>query len=217
MDLPGHGRWAGETDPRRFTLGAALDAIATAQGAEPGPVAGYSMGGRLALAYAIERPGRVTRLVLESASPGLGTDEERWTRREADGELAAALEREGIEPFVRRWEAIPLFESQRSLPPEVRAAQRARRLANDPASLAAALRGLGTGALPGYWGALPEVRVPVLLLAGALDHKFVVVARAMADRLPSAELVVVPRAGHAVHLERPDAWLESVTAFLAHG
>ncbi len=215
MDLPGHGRWAGDVSGAHFTLAAALDAITDAQGSDPGPVVGYSMGGRLALAYAMARPERVTRLVLESASPGLATEEERRARRDADEVLARRLEEEGIEPFVRRWEALPLFESQRALPAEVCAAQRSRRLANDPWSLAAALRGLGTGALPSYWDALGELRIPTLLLVGALDTKFVGIARAMADALPDADLVVVPRAGHAVHLERPDAWLSAVLGFLA--
>jgi len=214
LDLPGHGRWTGDTAAGPFTLQAALGAIDAAQGRDPGPLIGYSMGGRLALAYASAHPERVTHLVLESASPGLATDEERVARRAADEALARSLEEEGIEPFVRRWEALPLFESQGTLPSEVRAAQRSRRLANDPRSLAAALRGLGTGALPSYWESLGEIRIPTLLLVGALDTKFVDIARAMAEALTDAELVVVPRTGHAVHLERPGAWLSAVLGFL---
>lgn len=215
MDLPGHGRWAGDVSPAHFTLAAALDAIARAQGRDPGPVVGYSMGGRLALAYAVARPERVTRLVLESASPGLATEEERGARRAADEALARSLEEEGIDAFARRWEALPLFETQGALPAEVRGAQRSRRLANDPRSLAAALRGLGTGALPSYWDALRDVRIPTLLLVGGLDAKFARIGRAMAEALPDAHLVAVPGAGHAVHLERPDAWLSAVLDFVA--
>jgi 2-succinyl-6-hydroxy-2,4-cyclohexadiene-1-carboxylate synthase len=213
-DLPGHGRWAGEIDPGRFTLAAALASIGEAQGREASPVVGYSMGGRLALAYAVAYPERVTHLVLESASPGLATKKERATRRALDEALARDVERDGIVPFLRRWEALPLFESQATLPEGIRSAQRARRLANDARSLAAALRGLGTGALPSYWEALPDLGVPTLLVAGALDAKFVGVARAMAAAMPRGELAVIPDAGHAVHLERPGAWLDAVLPFL---
>lgn len=215
LDLPGHGRNAGERDPARFTLEATLREIGAAQRGGAAPVVGYSMGGRLALAFALAQPARVSRLVLESASPGLATEEERAERRASDEELASRLEREGIEAFVDAWESLPLFETQRALPGESLAAQRARRLANDPHSLAASLRGVGTGTLPSYWDALPALRVPTLLIAGALDRKFSRIARAMAEVLPDARLVVVPGAGHTVHLERPEAWVDAVLDFLA--
>lgn len=215
VDLPGHGRNAGDTDPAHFTLEATLEDLARAQGPGPTPVAGYSMGGRLALAYALRWPERVTRLVLESASPGLPTAEERATRRASDEALARRLEAQGIEAFVDAWEALPLFESQRSLPDDVRGAQRARRLRNHPESLAASLRGVGTGALPSYWEELVHLSVPTLIVTGALDEKFTTLGRDMAARIPRSYHVVVAGAGHAVHLERPAAWLSAVRGFLS--
>jgi 2-succinyl-6-hydroxy-2,4-cyclohexadiene-1-carboxylate synthase len=217
VDLPGHGRHAGQDDPERFTLAAVFDELDQVTAPGPCPLVGYSMGGRLALAYAAQRPGRVTRLVLESASPGLRTDEERAARRGADDALAERIEREGIQAFVAQWEALPLFESQQALPPAVREAQRARRLLNAPNSLAAALRGLGTGALPSLWESLAALEIPVLLLSGGLDRKFTALAEEMALALPDARLATVDGAGHTVHLERPDAWLEAVLGFLLEG
>lgn len=215
VDLPGHGGNAGDTDPACFTLEATLDLLDRAQGPDPAPLVGYSMGGRVALAYALSRPRRVTRLVLESASPGLASAEERAARRASDEALALRLESRGIEAFVDEWEALPLFESQRALPDEVRSAQRARRLRNDPGSLAASLRGVGTGTLPSYWDVLSELSVPTLLLTGALDRKFTTIAGRMAERIPDARHIVVAGAGHAVHLERSAVWLSSVRSFLA--
>ncbi len=208
---PGDGR-----GPRGARGGAAGEGgtAGPLRGGEPFPLVGYSMGGRLALSYAVAHPDRVSALVLESASPGLATEEERASRRASDEALARRLEGEGMEAFVDFWESLPLFESRGALPAEVRARQRALRLGNDPASLAMALRGLGTGALPSFWDRLPELEVPVLLLVGALDRKFVGIARAMAGLLPDAEVVVVPEAGHTVHLERPGAWVEAVVGFL---
>lgn len=209
VDLPGHGRHARESRASRLSLAAALAVIGRAA---DGPVelAGYSMGGRLALHFALAFPGRVERLVLESASPGLETDRERARRRASDEELATRIEREGIEPFVDYWEAQPLFESQSRLDRRARTRLRRVRLANDAVSLAGALRALGTGSLPSLWDRLGEVTTPTLLLAGALDPKFVGIAERMVSLMPHARLVVVPDAGHAVHLERPDAWLAAV-------
>lgn len=209
-DLPGHGRYASD---RVCTLETALERIGEA-GAWPDVLIGYSMGGRVALHFATTFPDRVTGLVLESASPGLAHAIERAKRMRVDEELAERIETEGVEAFVDAWEQLPLFESQQALPSEVLAAQRVRRLANDPAGLAASLRGLGTGALPPLWHELEAVETPTLLLVGELDTKFVRIAQEMSEVMPAATLVVVSGCGHAVHLERPAAWLEAVTDFL---
>jgi len=215
VDLPGHGRHVGVTDPHHFSIESVFETIADASGGELVDLVGYSMGGRMALAYAATFPGRVGRLVLESASPGLATEAERTERRASDEDLARRLAEDGVEAFVDFWEELPLFESQHSLPDHVRAGQRARRLLNDPASLAASLRGLGTGSQPSYWEALHSLPVPTLVMAGQGDPKFVEIAREMAQCIPDAELAVVEGAGHAVHLERSDVWLSHVAGFLA--
>lgn len=214
VDLPGHGGGAGVTDPARFTLEATLAQV-EAVGGWSADLVGYSMGARIALHYAAAHPGDVRRLVLESGSPGLPTEAERARRRAADEALAARVLSEGVAVFVDVWESQPIFESRRALSEDVVAFQRALRLRNDPGSLAAALVGLGTGALPSLWEALSGMRVPTLVLVGELDRKFVDVGERMAAAMPDARLVVVPDAGHTVHLERPDAWLEAVTGFLA--
>ena len=216
-DLPGHGRRAGEVEPARFSLSATLAGVRAAHGRAAGSLIGYSMGGRLALHFARRHPDLVDRLVLESASPGLESDPERSARRVADEKLAVLLEREGVEAFVRHWEGIPLFASQQALPVDQRAALRRARLANDARSLAASLRAIGTGVLPSLWSDLGSVDMPVLILVGALDTKFVDIGRRMSDRLPRATLRVIEGAGHNVHLERPEEWCGAVSAFLGQG
>jgi 2-succinyl-6-hydroxy-2,4-cyclohexadiene-1-carboxylate synthase len=214
VDLPGHGRHAGETDAARFTLAAALELIEAASD-WPADLVGYSMGARIALHFAAAHPDRVRRLVLESGSPGLATEAERAKRRAADETLARRAVDEGMLAFVDLWESQPLFESRRAIRGEIVASQRALRLRNDPSSLAAALVGLGTGALPSLWDELPRLRAPTVVIVGELDRKFVDIGARMARAMPDARLVVVPSAGHTVHLERPRAWLEAVSAFLA--
>lgn len=217
VDLHGHGRSDAPADPARLTVERVVDDLARVLEALDAPRAtwvGYSMGGRVALAAAALRPGRVDRLVLESASPGLASAEERRQRREDDEARARDLEEGGIEAFVERWMALPLFATQRSLPRPVREAERRRRLGNRPGALAASLRGMGTGSQPSFWEALPSVRAPALLLTGAEDAKFRGLADAMAASLPDARRRDVAGAGHAVHLEAPDAWIEAVRGFL---
>jgi 2-succinyl-6-hydroxy-2,4-cyclohexadiene-1-carboxylate synthase len=165
-------------------------------------LAGYSMGGRIALHVALAHPERVSRLVLVSTTAGIADDAERAGRRAADEELAAWMERETMVAVADRWGAQPLFAGQR---PEVAAAARADRLANDPVHLAAALRGIGTGAMTPVWDRLGELGMPAVVLAGERDPKFVALGRRLAAGLPGATLTIVPAAGHALPLEAPGA------------
>jgi len=212
-DLPGHGGNRTPRDAVHFTIQGVVDNLVRELddlGIEQADWVGYSMGGRVALAAAVLRPDRVRHLVLESASPGIADPAAREERKAQDWELATRIEREGGAWFADYWEARPLFTSRRSLPDTVREEMRAVRLAQDPAGLAAALRGFGTGEQPSWWADLPGVDHPTLLLTGSLDTKFTSLAREMATALPQAVHRVVPGAGHTVHLEAEGEWHESV-------
>jgi 2-succinyl-6-hydroxy-2,4-cyclohexadiene-1-carboxylate synthase len=192
------------------------DLVATLESAGHGRAhwLGYSMGARLALGCAVRHPERVASLVLIGGRAGIEEAGEREARRRTDEALAERIETGGIESFVDEWLAQPLFDSQRRLGEAFLAAQRRARLDNDARALAAALRVLGPGAQPPLHQALAVVRVPVLLVAGVLDQKFVQLARALARRLPQAEVCEIPNAGHAVHLEQPEALERAVHEFL---
>jgi 2-succinyl-6-hydroxy-2,4-cyclohexadiene-1-carboxylate synthase len=230
VDLLGHGQSDAPADPKRYRMDrtvddllAMLDQLATSRAAHlhrtdegrPGlRVLGYSMGGRVALHLALAAPERIAALVLESASPGIANQAERTARMATDQELAGAIGRDGITAFVDRWESLPLFASQQRLPDEVRAQLRAQRLANSPVGLANSLRGMGAGAQEPLYDRLPDLSMPVLLIAGALDEKYRVLAQTMAANIPRARAAIVPGAGHAVHLEQPTAFEELVLNFL---
>jgi 2-succinyl-6-hydroxy-2,4-cyclohexadiene-1-carboxylate synthase len=197
-DIRGHGS---ASAMRPVTLSAVIDDVDAAAG-EPFALIGYSMGGRIALhaAFALDR--RVRRLVLIGASPGLRGAVARAERRAVDEKLAAKAERSTIAEFANQWARTPTLADQ---PDEVRVAVDADRRRNDPAGLAAALRGLGTGALPSLWPRLGELSIPVDLIVGERDLKFRATARQMAEELDDVRVVVVPGAGHAVHWEKPEA------------
>jgi 2-succinyl-6-hydroxy-2,4-cyclohexadiene-1-carboxylate synthase len=168
-------------------------------------LAGYSMGGRLALHVALALPERVERLVLVGATAGIEDPAERSARRASDEALAAELERSTIEAFAERWARQPVLAGQSEA---VGRAAHADRLRNTPEGLAAALRGIGTGAMEPLWDRLAELEMTVSLLAGERDEKFRALAERMAQRLPHGEVVVIQGAGHAAHLEAPGAVAE---------
>ncbi len=195
-DIRGHGS-ASDAEPVTLeSVLADLDALAP----ERFTLVGYSMGGRLALHAALAMPYRVDSLILIGASPGLANRGEREERRRLDEGLAAEIERSSIDEFARRWARTPVLAR---LPQDVLARAHADRLRNTPAGLARALRGLGTGALPPLWDRLPELRAPVRLVAGERDERFSAIAERMAALVSDARTVIVPGAGHAVHLEAP--------------
>jgi 2-succinyl-6-hydroxy-2,4-cyclohexadiene-1-carboxylate synthase len=175
---------------------------------------GYSMGGRIALGGAVRRPDRVSALVLEGASPGIGDEDGRRGRAASDDALARTLEAQGIERFVERWLDQPMFRTQKRLGPERLDRMRELRLRNIPRALAACLRGLGTGMQPSFWEQLAEVGAPALLVAGELDEKFKRIGETMQRALPRARLEIISEAGHTTHLEQPEAFVSVVQGFL---
>ncbi len=195
-DGRGHGRM-GAVRPVSFE--AVVDDVA-ALAPERFVLAGYSMGGRVALHFALAHPDRVAQLVLVGATAGIEDEQDRAERRAADERLAAEIERDGVEAFSRRWARQPLFADQ---PAAVAAGAHADRLRQSAAGLAAALRGIGTGAMTPLWDRLGELSMPVLALAGERDAKFRALAERIAEGAPCGEHAVIPAAGHAAHLEAP--------------
>lgn len=215
-DLPGHGASTGLLYPDAYTMPGAARALITlldAEGVARCAVTGYSMGGRLALHLALRHPERGERLLLESASPGLATEEERAARRASDERLAQRLETGDLREFVEDWYRQPLFSTlARDEPLLCRTIE--SRLENDPQELARSLRATGTGSQPSLWGELPDLRPPTLAVAGETDAKFVALAREMERASASVRAVMVPGAGHSVHAESPERYTETIRSFI---
>lgn len=198
LDLPGHG---GEARPgEAVTIAVCVQSVL-----ERAPMrfvlAGYSMGARIALQVALTAPGRVARLILIGASPGIEDAAEREQRRRADRRLAEELEEGPFDEWIERWRAQPVFAGE---PPDAAALARADQRRNDPHALAAVLRGTGTGEMEPVWGRLGELTMPVTVVAGARDEKFLGIGRRMASLLPDGDLVVLA-GGHGLPLENPAA------------
>jgi 2-succinyl-6-hydroxy-2,4-cyclohexadiene-1-carboxylate synthase len=205
LDAPGHGHSAAVA----ADLPRGADLMLEAAG---GPAAwmGYSMGGRFALYVAHRHPEQVRRLVVVSATGGIDDPAARAARRDADESLAVRIEQEGVEAFVRWWLNRPLFATL----PKAAAALDSR-LGGTAAGLASSLRLAGTGSQQPLWSRLPELQMPVLVVAGELDDVYLAHGRRLVDSIgANATLAVISGAGHACHLEQPTAFVEIVSPFL---
>jgi 2-succinyl-6-hydroxy-2,4-cyclohexadiene-1-carboxylate synthase len=183
-------------------------------GIEKTHLAGYSMGGRLALHIAATKSRRIASLLTIGAHAGLD-DDAREGRRRGDEALAERIENDGLEAFVKHWSSLPLFAGLERRGPAFVAQVRAERMTNHVAGLACSLRGMGAGVMEPVWERLAHVIFPCTFVAGQLDHGYVSSARRLAASVPNGRVEVVPRAGHTVHQERPDAFAHLLAAHLA--
>lgn len=207
-DLAGHGAGPYPTDVAAYSIDGMAEAVLSRH-PEPVHLVGYSMGGRVALTAACRHPEQVRSLSLIGASAGLVDAEERAARAASDDALAAQI-RDDLESFVDRWMANPLFATQARLGDDFLAAARAQRLRNDPIALARSLRANSTGRMRPLHRELASCTMPVALIAGADDAKFVAIARELEAALPRASVHVINGAGHAAHLEQPGAVVEAI-------
>lgn len=203
VDLPGHGKTETKTGRSMEKCCDDLKQLCDHLDIKTIHLVGYSMGGRTALSFAMIYPEMVSSLLLESASPGLDTEQDQHARIQRDEQLAKKIEAEGVDAFVNFWEKLPLFQTQTELSPQKQQTIREERIGQTKKGLAQSLRSMGTGSQPSWWGKLAVLNVPVLLLAGDQDEKFMAIHENMAKRLPHADLVVAEQAGHAIHVERP--------------
>ena len=218
FDLPGHGARPAPLPRGDDPFVATVRWLASRleeQGVSRFDLLGYSMGGRLVYGLVCELPSRVRRAVTIGASPGLRDQAARAERRALDQERARRLEEEGLEAFLLDWYRQSLFHDFARSPAFEPALRRRRR--GRAKELAAALRALSPGVQPYLGEALRRTEVPLLLIAGARDEKYVAANAALAESVPASRARVVPDAGHSVHLERPSALARLVADFLDEG
>jgi 2-succinyl-6-hydroxy-2,4-cyclohexadiene-1-carboxylate synthase len=213
-DLPGHG--LSPFDPvahSTFTgYAASVIKLLDALDLESVSAAGYSMGGRILLALALEYPERFSRIVIESASPGIADEDERALRREADTELAARLQREWPEPFLSSWYDLTLFGALKTCPGFPNLMR--RRLNNAPEALAQALAVIGTGQQEPLWDRLSTLKSETLVIYGEQDEKYKKVTQRMRAYSGQLSCKAIADCSHATHAENPERFAEICRSFL---
>ena len=198
-DMRGHGRSDYPADQSEYSeektvadMAALLDAV----GAKQAVVGGLSLGGYMSLAFYRAHPDRVRALLIIDTGPGFKKDDARdaWNKRAHD--TGDRFEREGLEV---------LKSGSR---------ERSSVTHRDASGLARAARGMLTQRDARVIESLPDIKVPSLVVVGADDTPFLAASDYMAAKIPGAQKVVVPAAGHAVNIDQPQAFIEAVLPFL---
>jgi 2-succinyl-6-hydroxy-2,4-cyclohexadiene-1-carboxylate synthase len=228
VDLPGHGktRIVGDRDKLgtacakgdRYTMentAIALIHLLDELNISQCFLVGYSMGGRLSLYLTLNFPHRFSKVVLESASPGLATISEREERIKRDEQIARKLERsidsKDFALYLSNWYEQTIFSSIKKHPHFDKLIK--SRLQNNPIELVKSLRYMGTGQQPSLWEKLKDSTVPLLLLVGEYDEKFVEINRKMSEICQICQLEVISKVGHNIHFENTSAFVASISQF----
>lgn len=184
---------------------------------EPTILVGYSLGARVALGCALHPRSRLAGLVLLSGNPGLGNEADRDARWQHDQALASRLREALLNEFLVDWYNQPIFAA---VPESVKLSWIQQRTAIDREHQARLLECLSVSQQPDYMPQLSTIKIPTLVLAGALDDKYVSLARIIQVAVPGAQLKILLGVGHAAHREQPqqvadclNEWVRSIVAF----
>jgi pimeloyl-ACP methyl ester carboxylesterase len=198
-DMRGHGQSGDPADPALYshalTVGD-MAAVLDACGIERAIIGGLSLGGVMSLAFHLAHPERVRALMLFDTGPGFRNPEARRQWNERAEARARELEEKG-------------------LPNSGGGAETRLARHRSAQGLAGAARGMLRMTDGTLIGALPQIAVPTLVLVGADDRHFLAAADYMAAKIPGAQKIVIPDAGHAANLDQPEAFNRAVTAFLS--
>lgn len=218
LDLPGHGKTQVLGSDEYYKIQPTAQAIIHLLDElkiDKCYLIGYSMGGRLALYLTVHFPERFIKVVLESASPGLATEAERLERVRRDAQIARKLSRSIIQTdfaaFLSNWYNQPIFGYIKNHPEYDRMIE--CRLQNNPYELDKSLRFMGTGCQPILWEKLQENKIPLLLLVGEYDKKFISINTKMAQLCEFSQLKIISNAGHNIHFENTLAFVENIKDF----
>ncbi|MCU0332580.1 MAG: 2-succinyl-6-hydroxy-2,4-cyclohexadiene-1-carboxylate synthase [Ignavibacteriaceae bacterium] len=218
LDLIGHGKSSSPVSVNYYTSEsniAQIEYVTNHLRLKEVILCGYSMGGRVALSYAIAKKEMVKGLILESASAGMKNEKEREARRKSDEELAAYIENNSLEDFAAMWLDQELFGTLRRFSNNRLKDIKEEKAKNSKIGLANSLRGFGTGVMPYSGSELVKLKIPTLLITGGLDDKFTQINQNLKKTIPSAKHKIISTSGHITHLEEPKKFIDAVNGFLS--
>jgi len=217
IDILGHGNSDSPDDTKFYSEKELVEQIHTVIkhfDSQINLFAGYSMGGRLALSYAEKYTDYVSGLILESASPGIESENERKLRLVNDQKIAESILQNGVEPFINSWITQPFFRSLKNIGNEKLSEIIVERIENNPVGLSNILTEFSQGKMVPKWDLLEKLSIPTLLVSGELDKKYCEINKLISERIRNSRFEIVQACGHNVHLEKEEEFINLVNSFL---
>jgi len=182
-------------------------------GVERACVGGLSMGGNVALNFALAHPAMVDALLV--CDTGAGSDEpEAWAAKVR--RWVAMLERDGIEAFAKDYIGDPIMAEYAGRGAAQRQFLWSAMTSNTAAGLARGLSGV-VGNRPSLYSLkdrLQRLTMPTTVVVGDRDHWCTRVSEFIASTIPGAELAVIRDSGHLTNLEQPAQFNEALERLL---
>lgn len=215
-DARGHGVSGAPDDAMAYSQTMSVDdlhALLAHLNIRRAAIGGLSMGGNIALNFALSYPGMVTKLIVADTGAGSDNTAEWIVGAETD---ADTLERRGMEAFADMACASPLFASYIAQGPTAGRFIRSCLMTHRAHGLAHTARQVlaKRPTIYALESQLRQLRIPTLLLVGEHDEPCVKVHRFMADCIPGSTHVVLGGVGHLTNLEAPAAFNAAIRRFL---
>lgn len=215
-DLPGHGQTQVLEDEAIFNMVgqvSLLEQWLKFTGQSKFHLFGYSMGGRLAVQFAVKNSHRLQSLILVSTTAGINEETTRLKREKADAQLAQIIINSNPTDFLLSWLAQPLFKGIIDKGKDFALTEVVRRLPIQPSGLACSLKYFSSGVMPAVWHQLNGIKTPTLVMAGSRDEKYLGLAHELAASISNSVLKVL-ETGHAPLIESSNLLWEQVAEFL---
>lgn len=222
VDLPGHGysavrdssRHSGDVGMNPDLLIDSIVDLLAEQFDEPLALCGWSLGGQIALRWALRNPQQIHRLALVATTPCF-VRRPGWECAMAEETLAgfAAALQQDYALTLRRFLALQVRGSERER--ELLAALRSALTSRGEPDLAALHAGLEILRDCDLRSTLPDIRQPALVIGGGRDTLTPPQAsHYLAAQLPDARLAEIEGAAHAPFLSHPDEFMRHLMSFL---
>ncbi len=209
-DLPGHAS-AGKTKPGFDAARSLILDILDNYDLPHIALCGYSLGGRVALDFALHYPAYVSAIILESTSPGMPEGPHKQARLEQDKSRAAAI-RADYALFLNAWYDADLFMGIKSAPHFRQLLQ--SRLAQDKENIAQAIVAYSPGVQTNYRVLLPAFKKPTLLIHGEDDVRYRQITHEMLQLNMSFKSIAMKNCSHNTHFMQPQLFAEHLVSFL---